>query len=338
MARLSKDTCDSIISLLDAGFSTRQIGRKLGVSNFSVHKIREKYRPDAERSRGGRPAKITATEQRRLARLIASGQVTTAVQLKNLHNLHARTAVCANTVRRALKNCGLRPINRPKKPRLIPRHKALRLQFARRYQHWTNEDWKRVVWSDETKVNRIGSDGCRWAWIKPNSLLKDQHVKNTVKFGGGNLMLWGCMTARGVGYACRIDGGMNADLYVGILNDEFLATLRYYKLEPEDIVFQHDNDPKHTSRKATEWLKMKEIEVLDWPPQSPDLNPIEHLWQHLKGRLSTYESEPSSISELWCRVESEWNKIPVQVCTELIESMPRRVDAVLKARGGHTKY
>jgi hypothetical protein len=83
---------------------------------------------------------------------------------------------------------------------------------------------------------------------------------------------------------------------------------------------------------------MKEIEVLDWPPQSPDLNPIEHLWQHLKGRLSTYESEPSSISELWCRVESEWNKIPVQVCTELIESMPRRVDAVLKARGGHTKY
>jgi DDE superfamily endonuclease/Transposase len=252
--------------------------------------------------------------------------------------LHAGTTVCANTVRRALKNCGLRPINRPKKPRLIPRHKALRLQFARRYQHWTKEDWKRVVWSDETKINRIGSDGRRWAWIKPNSLLKDQHVKNTVKLGGGNLMLWGCMTARGVGYTCRIDGGMNADLYVGILNDEFLATLRYYELEPEDIVFQHDNDPKHTSRKATEWLKMKEIEVLDWPPQSPDLNPIGHLWQHLKGRLSTYESEPSSISELWCRVESGWNKIPVRVCAELIESMPRRIDAVLKARGGHTKY
>jgi transposase len=78
MVRLSKDTCDSIISLLDAGFSTRQIGHRLGVSNFSVHKIREKYRPDAERSRGGRPAKTTATEKRRLARLIASGQVTTA--------------------------------------------------------------------------------------------------------------------------------------------------------------------------------------------------------------------------------------------------------------------
>ena len=80
---------------------------------------------------------------------------------------------------------------------------------------------------------------------------------------------------------------------------------------------------------------MKEIKVLDWPPQPPDLNTIEH---HLKGRLSTYESEPSSISELWCRVESEWNKIPVQVCTKLIESMPKRTGAVLKARGGHTKY
>ena len=78
--------------------------------------------------------------------------------------------------------------------------------------------------------------------------------------------------------------------------------------------------------------------MLDWPPQSPDLNPIEHLWMHLKRKLEEYDTEPSGMVELWERVEVEWNKILRQVCVHLIESMPRRIDAVLKAKGGYTKY
>ena len=338
MARLSKSICNSIISLLDAGFSTRQIEKKIGVSNVTVHKIREKHRPDAIRSRGGRPAKIKAAEKRRLARLIISGKATSAAQLKNEHNSYAETTVCTNTIRRALNNVGLRSINKPKKPRLILRHRRKRLEFARQYQYWTVDDWKRVIWSDETKINRLGSDGCRWAWTKPNSPLTDQHVKNTVKFGGGNLMLWGCMTAQGIGYACRIDGSMDSELYTRILGDEFLDTLEYYRLKRGEIIFQQDNDPKHTSKRAASWFKSNNIEVLDWPPQSPDLNPIEHLWCHLKRRLNAYDSEPAGIHELWDRVVLEWNNIPAQVCIELIESMPRRIEAVLKAKGGHTKY
>ena len=93
------------------------------------------------------------------------------------------------------------------------------MDFAVRYQHWTVDDWKRVIWPDETKVNRIGSDGRKWTWKKPGSALTDRHVEGTLKFGGGSLMMWGCMTAQGVGYACRIDGKMNAELYVNILED-----------------------------------------------------------------------------------------------------------------------
>ena len=80
------------------------------------------------------------------------------------------------------------------------------------------------------------------------------------------------------------------------------------------------------------------FKVLTWPAQSPDLNPIEHLWSHLKRRLGEYERAPGGVLELWERVEQEWNKIPASVCQGLIESMPRRVEAVLKAKGGHTKY
>ena len=241
-------------------------------------------------------------------------------------------------MRRALKEAGLKAAIKQKKLRHLLTHIRQRLDFALRYQYWTVDDWKRVIFSDETKINRLGSDGREWVWKKPNGVLTGQHVKGTVKFGGGSLMLWGCMTVQGVGYASRIDGRMDAQLYTEILGDEFLKTLGGYGLDVGEIVFQQDNDPKHTSRIARKWFEDNGVEVLEWPAQSPDLNPIEHLWRHLKRQLAAYDTEPTSIYELWKRVEVEWYNIPVQVCIELIESMPRRVAAVLEAKGGYTKY
>jgi hypothetical protein len=207
-----------------------------------------------------------------------------------------------------------------------------------KYRHWTVDDWKRVVWSDETKVCLQGSDGLEWAWTEPGSGLTDRNVKGTVKFGGKSLMMWGCMTSQGIGYATHIKDRMDGEFYADILNDEFLQSLAYYGLEVDEIIFQQDNDSKHTSSPARRWFERNKVKVLDWPSRSPDLNPIEHLWRHLKRQLAAYETEVTEIDELWERVEIEWEKIPKQVCIDLIESMPRRIAAVLKAKGGYTKY
>jgi hypothetical protein len=98
-----------------------------------------------------------------------------------------------------------------KKPLFSQQHRRQRLDFAEKHKDWTVEDWK-VVWSDETKINRLGSDGRKWVWKKQGESLSERLVEGTLKFGGGSVMVWGCMTWEGVGYAVKIDGRMNGDL------------------------------------------------------------------------------------------------------------------------------
>jgi hypothetical protein len=168
--------------------------------------------------------------------------------------------------------------------------------------------------------------------------LSDRLVESTVKFGGGNVMMWGCIFWEGIGYATRIEGKMNAELYCSILDDELQQSLDHHNKSPSDITFQQDNDPKHRSKWAEKWFADHRYTVMKWPTQSPDLNPIEHLWWYLKKKLDEYEIPPSSQYQLWERCETERGKIPKEVCQNLIESMPRRVEAVLRVKGGHIKY
>ena len=212
----------------------------------------------------------------------------------------------------------MKAVVKSKQPLLSVKHHKAHLDFAYAHKDWTLEDCKKVVWSDETNINHLGSDEHKWVWKKAGEGLSDRLVEGIVKFGGGSLMMWGCMTWQGVGYATKIDGRMDGDLYLQILKDELLNSLQFYGLDPPDIIFQQDNDPKHTCKKVKDWLQEQDFHTMVWPAQSPDLNPIEHLWGYLKRRLADHDSSPKGIHELWERVQVDWEGIPVEECQKLI--------------------
>jgi hypothetical protein len=134
-------------------------------------------------------------------------------------------------MQRELKDLGLKSGAKRKRPMLTKRHIAARLEWAKAHEGWTLEDWKRVIWSDETKVNRIGSDGRKWIWKRPGEKLSKRLVQETVKHGGGRIMFWSCMSWEGIGYGTKIDGTMDADLYVKILDDELQESLRWWGVD-----------------------------------------------------------------------------------------------------------
>ena len=254
--------------MLDAGQFAHSIASSTGIHVSTISRLHSKECSTLQKSAGGHPTKLSSTNVRHAIHLISSGKAENAVQVtKTLTNV-VNEPISTSTVCWHLKKTGMKAVVKSKHPLLSVKHQKAHLDFAYAHKDWTVKDWKKVVWSDETKINRLGSDRHKWVWKKPGERLNDRLVQGTVKSGGGSVMIWGCMTWKGVGYATKIDGRMDGDLYLQILKDELLNSLQLYDLNPSDIIFQQDNDPKHTCRIVKTWLEEQDFRTMVWPAVS----------------------------------------------------------------------
>lgn len=231
-----------------------------------------------------------------------------------------------------------------KKPFISKKNAEARLNFAKKYSDWTVEDWKRVLWTDESKFNKVCSDGKRYVRRPKNKRYDPKYTKGTVKFGGGNIMVWGCFSWFGLGPLYLVKGNMDAVQY----RDDILSStmLPFAANLPANWLFQQDNDPKHKSKLVSKWLSDNNIkqlsyslrgkEVIGTPAQSADLNPIENLWNEAKKPLRGRRFKKDQ--ELFSAALDAWQSVPKERLEKLVESMPRRMKAVINAKGYATKY
>ena len=127
---------------------------------------------------------------------------------------------------------------------------------------------------------------------------------------------------------------MNAECYEEIFSTQMLPSAS--ELLGHHYVFQHDNDPNHTAKWIVAFLKRKCVQVLEWPPQSPDLNVIEHLWDDMECRCrDELPRNKDELKDMLCRV---WDNTEQSVCSKLVEIIPRWLQAVIDAKGGPTSY
>ncbi|KAI4898608.1 hypothetical protein NFI96_006388 [Prochilodus magdalenae] len=301
---LSQDLRVRIVDLHKAGMGYKKISKVLDVKVTTIGAIIRKfkeYNMTINRPRPGAPKKISPRGVAMMLRTVRNRPATTRQELAN--DLKAAgTTVCKETIGNTLRNNGFTSCSARK---------------------------------TRPKLNFLASTPPRHVWRKKNAAYDPKNTVPTVKHGGGSIMFWGCFSAKGTGLLHRITGKMDGAMYRTILRDNLLPSARDLKMG-RGWVFQHDNDPKHTAKATKDWLKKNHIKVMEWPSQSPDLNPIENLWRELKVRVA--KRQPTNLHDLERICKEEWAKIPPGVCAKLVVNYNKRLTAVLANKGFATKY
>ena len=156
------------------------------------------------------------------------------------------------------------------------------------------------------------------------------------RMGGGSVMVWAGICHDGRTQPKIVQGALNAVKYRDNILDPIV--LPFLQQRNSTHVFQHDNARCHVARVFQNLLNQNHIRVLPWPALSPDLPPIEHLWDELGRRVRHRQSPPETLQELRDALVDEWNNIPQSFIQRLIGSIRRRCEAVVALRGGHTRY
>ncbi len=223
---------------------------------------------------------------------------------------------------------------RATKPLLNQRQHQKRLTWAVEKKNWTVAQWSKVLFSDESKFCiSFGNQGPR-VWRKSGEAQNPCCLKSSVKFPQ-SVMIWAAMSSAGVGPLCFLKSTVNAAIYQEIL-EHFMLPSADKLYGDADFIFQQDLAPAHTAKGTKSWFNDHGVTVLDWAANSPDLNPVENLWGIVNRKMR--DTRPNNADDLKAAIKATWASIPPQQCHKLITSMPRRIEAVIKAKGAPTKY
>ena len=322
--RLSEKEKGKIDILVSEKLSNRVIAKKIKRSRSVVNsyvKLKDNYGLKGLR---GRKTKIAGVLKKRIIHL-ASNESISACKIKQELALPQST----RTIQRVLNRCPTLLYKKHKsRPHLTAAHKSARLSFASTSIN-NRLDWSKIVWSDEKKFNLDGPDGIRYYW---HDLRKEPKIFSKRQFGGGSLMIWGAFVNDTIFDLHIMEGTYTAERYSDMLEKCLVPFM-----QPE-WTFMHDGASIHRAKHTKQWLKQKDIPLLEWPANSPDLNPIENLWGILTRAVFANGRQFRTKDELKAEVLKQWDLISAETIIKLTKSMPNRIIDVISRKGSNTDY
>lgn len=333
------DTARAIALIYD-GRSQYYVARVLGVTRCSVQRAVERFRVTGGYTRrpgSGRRRRTNAQDDHFLELRVLRSRDTTAVEARNGLEEIRGVAVSERTVRRRLVEHGLTARRPANGPALTRAHRVARLRFARQHQHWGNEEWGRVLFTDESRFCLRSPDGRQRVWRRGGERFAQCNIVPKLSHGGGSVMVWGGISIEARTELVIVDrGALTADRYIrDILEPQVIP---FAPQVGNGFMLMHDNARPHVARIVNYYLDEADIERIIWPARSPDMNPIEHVWDMLGRRIRAHIPAYASLAELRAGLLQEWGELDQEAIRHLFEGMPRRMAAVIQARGGNTSY
>lgn len=326
------------VGMLEAGVRQIVVAEQMGTSQSVISRLWRRYRDTGtpKEQHPGRGRATTAIQDRYITLQARRQNSITATELQSRLQATHNVLVHGQTIRRRLREANLhcrRPLRVP--PRTVG-NRGHRVTWAQEHSGWTQEQWSTVLFTDESRFGFRPDTRRLRVWRPPGNVARLQHAQDVHSYRGGTIMVWaGIMLGRKTDLVF-LNQFLNAERYIQTVLEPILEP--FVEAFGHNITLMHDNARPHTARVVTDWLHVAGIDVLPWPAQSPDLNPIEHAWDMLQRRCLPHMEAVQNRRQHQELLSEQWNLLPQADIDTLILSMPRRCRAVLNARGGPTLY
>ncbi|GFY05052.1 transposable element Tcb2 transposase [Trichonephila clavipes] len=222
-------------------------------------------------------------------------------------------------------------------PQLSRQHRTACLQWYREHQNWTEQDWACVLFSDESRFS-LSSD-CRrqLIWRESGTAYRPENIQEKDRYPTYSIMVWAGIMINGRTCLHEVaNGTMTGQRYI---DEVLLPHVRPFRGAVGDkFVFMDDNATCHRKRAVQDCLDSEGIQRFVWPARSPDLNPVENVWDALGRQVSDRNYPPTNKNTLIRALTEEWDKLPQQLLDNVVQSMVRRVECCITFHGGHIPY
>ncbi|GFV35803.1 transposable element Tc1 transposase [Trichonephila clavipes] len=323
-----------IIGKIEEGRKKTDLAREFDIAHSVVSRLWKSYKTTgmcSGRHGRGRVRSTTPAEDRYIVLSAKRNRRTTAQQVANQFLAVSGKEISRKTVARRLRGGGLYARRPVVGVPLTRQHRTARLQWCREYHNWTEQDWACVLFSDESMFS-LSSD-CRrqLIWRECGTAYRPENIQEKDRYPTCSIIVWAGIMINGCTRLHVVaSGNMTGQRYI---DEVLLPHLRlFHGAVGDKFVFMDDNATCHRTLAVHDCLHSEGIQRLVWPARSPDLNPIENVWDALGRQVAGRNYPPTRA------LTEEWDILPQQLLNNVVQSMVRRVECCITLHGGHIPY